>query len=67
MHQNIGDLIGNFVPFCIFLYFALVVSGVIKTDSVPDKFRNPNMFTKFVVYGGSITFAALIVMRLFMR
>ena len=64
MFQKLGGLIGDIIPFFIFLYLSLVVSGVIKSESTPEKLRNPSLYIKLLFYAGTILFAALIVIGL---
>jgi hypothetical protein len=64
MFQKLGGLIGDIIPFLIFLYFSLIASGVIKSDSLPERFKNPTLYMKYVFYAGTLLFAALIVIGL---
>jgi hypothetical protein len=61
MSVKIANLIGDIIPFLIFLYFSLVMSGVLKSESIPEKLRNPSSYMKFVFYAGTVVFAVLIV------
>ena len=64
MFQKLGGLIGDIIPFLIFLYFSLIASGVIKSESAPERLRNPSSYMKYVFYAGTLLFAALIVIGL---
>lgn len=68
--QAIGGLIDNIIIFGIFVYFSLLVSGKIKLrQERQEKFdamilRKETLF-KILAYGGTIIFAALILIGIF--
>lgn len=64
MYQKIGQLIDNIIPFVIFLYFTLLVFGVIKMEKKPEILKNPSVFIKSITIIGTIAFGILIIMQL---
>ena len=64
MYQKIGELIGNIIPFVIFLYLTLIVFGIIDAEKKPKILEKPSVFLKSVIIIGTIGFGILIVMQL---
>lgn len=63
MYQQIGGLIGDLIPFVIFLYLTLVLFGVIRLKNKPKILENSPKSYKIIALGGLVCFALLIVMR----
>ena len=64
MYQQIGELIGNIIPFGIFLYFTLMVFGIIEPKKKPRILENPSLLIKTVLVLGTIIFAVMIILSL---
>ncbi len=63
MYQHIGGFIGELIPFGIFLYFTLVLFGVIPLSNKPMILEKPPKYFKIIAILGLVSFAILIVMR----
>jgi hypothetical protein len=64
MYQQIGGFIGDLIPFGLFLYFTLVLFGVIKLNNKPKILENPPKYFKIIAVTGMICFAIWIVIRI---
>ena len=64
MFEQAGGLIGNFIPFGIFLYLTLVAFGIIKPENKPKFLDKQPKYFKLVLLLGLICFTILIVMNI---
>ncbi len=63
MFQFIGSLLDSIIPFGIFLYFTLVLYGVIKLKKPPKIVENPPKFYKVFALSATILFAIIIILK----
>ena len=67
MFQTIGGLINDIVLFGIFVYLILLLNGKVrmraeKQEKFDDLVRRKGKILKFLVYGGALIFALIIIM-----
>jgi len=65
MNQNIGGILGDIIPLVIFIYFGLILTGVVKSKKQIAFFISHPVLSKVLVFGGILVFTLLFVIRLF--
>ena len=64
MYQKIGGMINDLFTFSLFVYFSLIISGVIKQKKPIKLFEENAILFKILIYGGTILFGALCISKL---
>ncbi len=56
-------LLAEVIPFLILLYYSLGVSGILKSETTPERLRNPSIYVKLILYALTIALGLLILNR----